>query len=80
MRSLVQRGKKGSKGSARSSNREVRIRVPTFFSVVYFSRGTPPNQKRNGEKGRQSLGGPSSALAPRCVAKKKKQKVAAGQK
>ena len=29
----------------RSSNREVRIRVP-FFSVVYFSRGTLPRGKK----------------------------------
>ena len=34
--------------AARSSSREVRLRVPTF-SVVYFGR-SPPNQKR-GEKG-----------------------------
>ena len=39
----------------RSSSREVRIRVPTFFLVVYFSRGTLA-QKR-GEKG--TTGGPS---------------------
>ena len=30
--------------SARSSSRELRIRVPTF-SVVYFSRGTLPTKK-----------------------------------
>ena len=29
----------------RSSRREVRIRVPTFFSVVYFSRGTQNPKK-----------------------------------
>ena len=29
--------------TARSSSREVRIRVP-FFSVVYFSRGTQPKK------------------------------------
>ena len=36
---------------ARSSSREVLIRVPFFFSVVYC-RGVPnpPNQKRNGKR------------------------------
>ena len=37
--------------TARSSSREVRIRVP-FFSVVYFNRGTNPPQK----KGIRALG------------------------
>ena len=36
---------------ARSSSRKVRIRVPDFFSVVYFSRGILPTQKRNGKEG-----------------------------
>ena len=35
--------------SARSSSREVRLRVPTFFCSL-FEYGNPPNQKR-GEKG-----------------------------
>ena len=30
------------------SSREVRIRVPDFFSVVYFSRGTLPQEKATG--------------------------------
>ena len=30
---------------SRSSSREVRIRVPTFFGFVYFSRGTLPTKK-----------------------------------
>ena len=33
------------KVSPRSSSREVRIRVPDFFSVVDFSRGTHPTKK-----------------------------------
>ena len=36
---------------------EVRVRVPCFLSVVYFSSGTLP-QKRNGKKG-HLVGGPS---------------------
>ena len=31
---------------SRSSSREVRIRLPFFSSVVYFSRGTTRPQKR----------------------------------
>ena len=38
---------------ARSSSREVRIRVP-FFSLGYFSRGTLPPKK--GREGHQFLG------------------------
>ena len=30
----------------RSSSRQARTRVPTVFPVVYFSRGTPPPQKK----------------------------------
>ena len=43
--------------ATRSSSREVRIRAPDLFSVVYFSRGTLPKkkkwkppQKRNGDR------------------------------
>ena len=34
-----------SLNSIRSSSREVRIRVPTFFCFVYFTRGTLPPKK-----------------------------------
>ena len=34
-----------TKMATRSSSREVRIRVPEFFAVVYFSRGTLPTKK-----------------------------------
>ena len=40
---------RGLNKTPRSSSREVRIRVPFLFSVVYFSRGTLP-PKRNGFK------------------------------
>ena len=42
---------------ARSSSRHIRIRVPDFFSVVYFGRGTQ-NPKRVGKS--WHLAGPSS--------------------
>ena len=35
----------------RSSSREARIRVPTFFSAVHFSRGTFPRKKVAGHTG-----------------------------
>ena len=38
------------------SSREIRIRVPDFFSAVYFSRETLPNQKRNGKSCHQFAG------------------------
>ena len=41
-------------GTTRSSSRKVRIRVLTFFSVVYFSRGSLPQKK--GYRG--TTGGP----------------------
>ena len=42
---------------ARSSNRELRTRVPFLFSVVYCSRRNPPNQKvKRGLEGHQLLG------------------------
>ena len=56
--------------TSRSSNRGLRIRVPTsFLLVVYFSR-LEPSPKKNGEKGRQLLdldknGGPLCLEASR---------------
>ena len=41
---------------ARSSSREVRIRVPDLFSLVYFSVGTLPKPQKETVKGHQSLG------------------------
>ena len=47
-------------GATGSSSREVRISWYQLFSV-YFTRGTPPSRKRNGEKGYR---GTSRKMAP----------------
>ena len=61
----VAKGKTRNQLLARSSSREVRIRVPTFFSVVYLSRGTLP-KKTGGEpspqKGNRALLGDLAKL------------------
>ena len=46
---------------SRSSSREVRIRVPDFFPVVYFSRGALPQKRVKGHL----AGGPSLKIRDR---------------